>query len=640
MKFHAQNRNINEQNRLVAVLNDYHGRKKFSADVLDLLIAKGMDANAYLQGGIIAGQSVSSAILELLNLEIRGKYKDFDVFYTPESQLSSSVITRPFNHRYLDYTPATDLQAICSSYSDHCSFVPVDKLSYRIINSVTQDMMNYVQFEMILTDKPTSIEQLAKNVLAGFDMNAVKVALFKDSFNGLPCLMVCDEYLDFIQSGVIKPVTAITPLRTLIRLLKKEHEMKNISLDKECFDTLIGIYHNKTKHMLGGDRDNFERLNGSAVSDIFLNQLPRKVLKKLKKYFDINELSDERTDFQIANHTRFRQFFVRKDIDILDVAEKIEPNLLMRLKSSKTLDQIGTEFVLNLLNDVPMNLQPLMSDELILELANADKGYSFRSLLRHLSRNTPENYLYEVKASFISSLNKRFSISNSCSDLVNLSNVITGYDCGRSHAVFIAAAIYSYESRGHHFSYSECINLINGSNNDFLWITSDGIHTGLSFGWAMFKAGLSKFQSLFEACNPARCSQFVIGIECGASEGKATRLIRQYSHHSDQDDIPFARDDNSCLAESIASLLRLDRQSVPSFHLLGRSWKQALCDWALSIGMTLSWSSTAPEGRSIAVGHSPDGTKHAVVVDDGVFSFDPHPEQSFLESILYYLSFN
>ncbi|WP_196160849.1 hypothetical protein [Reinekea sp. G2M2-21] len=107
------------------------------------------------------------------------------------------------------------------------------------------------------------------------------------------------------------------------------------------------------------------------------------------------------------------------------------------------------------------------------------------------------------------------------------------------------------------------------------------------------------------------------------------------------DDVPFLTKDESCLTHSISFLLGIDREVVPDFHLMGRAhWKSALVDWIESIGKTVSASTNAPTGRSIAVGKHSSGLKHAVVVNNGEFVFDPDDDQEFLDSIDYFISVN
>ncbi|WP_196160848.1 hypothetical protein [Reinekea sp. G2M2-21] len=311
----------NNVHPLEEIIRDYHGKKSFAVKILDLLLEKGMDAKGYLEGGIIAGQSVSSAILELLQLDLRGQYKDFDVFYTHQSKLIDSTVTRPFNPKDVANPLTAQIEPVYCSYGGFTGFETIDKGKYQIRDSQTVGKMNYILFNIHRYKETDQMEETATTLLQGFDINAVKVALFRDPKTTLPKLVVCDEYMDFIKTGTLKAVTAITPLRTLLRLLKKQHELKAASLDEVSFNTLLSIYHKQTQNLSHNDPEGPYSLKGSVVSDIFLCQHPKKVRANFSNYFTLAEMPQERVDFQIANHTRFTQFLVRRDIQLPAIKE-------------------------------------------------------------------------------------------------------------------------------------------------------------------------------------------------------------------------------------------------------------------------------------------------------------------------------
>lgn len=90
----------------------------------------------------------------------------------------------------------------------------------------------------------------------------------------------------------------------------------------------------------------------------------------------------------------------------------------------------------------------------------------------------------------------------------------------------------------------------------------------------------------------------------------------------------------NCLATSLACLLDINISDVPEFEEMARhDWKRCLKEWLCSLGLAIYTTQDAPKGFAIAVGWSPRGVLHAVVVKDGAFYHDPSTKNEFLVKI-------
>lgn len=87
----------------------------------------------------------------------------------------------------------------------------------------------------------------------------------------------------------------------------------------------------------------------------------------------------------------------------------------------------------------------------------------------------------------------------------------------------------------------------------------------------------------------------------------------------------------NCLQAAVATLTRLPLDAVPHFLLFGDLWWQAFVLWLDGSGYELV-TPEVDEARMLAIGQSPRGFTHAVIVD-GDRILDPHPDESGLVSV-------
>jgi hypothetical protein len=109
--------------------------------------------------------------------------------------------------------------------------------------------------------------------------------------------------------------------------------------------------------------------------------------------------------------------------------------------------------------------------------------------------------------------------------------------------------------------------------------------------------------------------------------------VKQTKFHSD------TRRGN-CFAAAIATLLDMPLHAVPELEE-SDNWHETLFAWLDLLGYEFEIAyNDAPKGFAIAGGISSRGVKHAVIVQDGQFVFDPHPSNTFVEKVSEYWTFS
>jgi hypothetical protein len=91
----------------------------------------------------------------------------------------------------------------------------------------------------------------------------------------------------------------------------------------------------------------------------------------------------------------------------------------------------------------------------------------------------------------------------------------------------------------------------------------------------------------------------------------------------------------NCMASALAIMTNRSIDDVPAIETMGTSWHLPLFKWLKEIGYTYS-ATQNPSGLLIANGMSCRGIAHSIITVDGKFFHDPHPNESYLDSISQY----
>ncbi|MBM9509976.1 hypothetical protein [Actinacidiphila acididurans] len=113
------------------------------------------------------------------------------------------------------------------------------------------------------------------------------------------------------------------------------------------------------------------------------------------------------------------------------------------------------------------------------------------------------------------------------------------------------------------------------------------------------------------------------------------RQVTQTILHEQDGDVP-----GNCLQAAVASLLDLDLNVVPHF-ITHDDWLNRLIVFGQEHGYLVrcEWQPETPTPLGIAIGPSPRGVQHAVVVIDDETAWDPHPSRAGLLSVSLVLEF-
>ena len=169
--------------------------------------------------GIVAGQAVASAILDLYGGG-GGVYNDIDVF--------RRVTSNPVRLRRDRASATVGLTTVGVQYSDDeysglSNFLDAVR-SYQVSSVTREGMLNYVNCALP--------RQLGRNLSAGrviqsFDLNCVRVAVDLEANT-----LVWDRHFErFLHSRQLEITAVHTPWHTFLRLLKKLEELPGVYAD-------------------------------------------------------------------------------------------------------------------------------------------------------------------------------------------------------------------------------------------------------------------------------------------------------------------------------------------------------------------------------------------------------------------------
>ncbi|MEZ8295835.1 hypothetical protein AB6D11_18600 [Vibrio splendidus] len=190
--------------------------------------------------GVIAGQSVTSAIFECLGIMDAPPYKDLDVFVTKEEREALGV-----SEQALLYPDRTSRNGLLKSKSDtghgaftgsyEVSIASIDRGSYTIINSLNvpwNPRINLTEYlstkapfsgNIINDDNPVGYPEPGTHlsVIEGFDINACQAALDHEKQE----VVMSEAFVNFLFQRELDVTYYATPMHTSIRLLKKRDQL-------------------------------------------------------------------------------------------------------------------------------------------------------------------------------------------------------------------------------------------------------------------------------------------------------------------------------------------------------------------------------------------------------------------------------
>lgn len=159
--------------------------------------------------------------------------------------------------------PVTDNEPnLDGAVVDYINEIGTDN-NYKISKTERKGLINYIYVDV---DYMTDLKSLATNLLNDFDINATKAAILlnnryfstKDKdfyFNDE--ILIQEEFTDFLKTKELKSLKTKTPLKTMMRLLKKQKEF-GAYLNEEHLDSVYQVSRGKRIHITG---ENFKKFS-------------------------------------------------------------------------------------------------------------------------------------------------------------------------------------------------------------------------------------------------------------------------------------------------------------------------------------------------------------------------------------------
>lgn len=177
------------------------------------------------ESGIIAGQAVCSAILDLYFNKSGQVYNDIDVFYSQANKPLLAKELAPILYKKLTTTVHHTYAVYAQDVYGHI-YVP-NHHRYHVVNSQSIGMLNFIECEFSEANFAVRPQSDAQSLIDSFDFNCVQVAVDIKSQE----LVWTKEFEEFVKNRQLKIVRLHTPYHSAIRLFKKASELKNVFID-------------------------------------------------------------------------------------------------------------------------------------------------------------------------------------------------------------------------------------------------------------------------------------------------------------------------------------------------------------------------------------------------------------------------
>ena len=175
--------------------------------------------------GVVAGQSVASALMEELG-KGPGVYNDIDIFMPADAQREAEMNSQGHLER-----ESLRLGIPLASLDEYRALGMTEGSDLHILGSTEDGVLNYVWCKCSdeLTLSPAKI-------VYSFDLNCVEVAIDLKTKR----LYWSQGFEYFLQTRELQITSVSTPVRTLLRYLKKRDELKAFGKDEFVANMLAG----------------------------------------------------------------------------------------------------------------------------------------------------------------------------------------------------------------------------------------------------------------------------------------------------------------------------------------------------------------------------------------------------------------
>jgi len=186
--------------------------------------------------GAIAGQAVASAIFEVLELDITPVYNDLDIFIPLTGYMLSGqaedFVSKVSSKNTLD-NELVSRHEVFSSVDKYGLMSTYTQFKYSVVHTARYGMVNKIWIKMPVLSRGASIKSSRRNivhtVIKDFDINGTQVGLWLGDAE--PQIIFTEEFLQFLVTRQLEIINWNTPAHSLIRLVKKQAELKTVYVD-------------------------------------------------------------------------------------------------------------------------------------------------------------------------------------------------------------------------------------------------------------------------------------------------------------------------------------------------------------------------------------------------------------------------
>lgn len=213
--------------------------------------------------GYVAGQAVSSAVMDLLGEQGGGVYNDVDLFFDKQ-HLEELWLWYHMGEMYEGVTPSMwqfeearqnfymfAARATQSHYGEICFS---GQTLYRVASSHREGLLNFIACEFVVRENEQG------SLLNGFDLNCVQVGVNLETQE----LFWTPSFLEFVDTKQLRVCTLQTPSHTAIRFVRKLAELPGVFGNVEQAMTLIAYAQTHVFEDRRGRNIEFDNLDDLA----------------------------------------------------------------------------------------------------------------------------------------------------------------------------------------------------------------------------------------------------------------------------------------------------------------------------------------------------------------------------------------
>lgn len=189
-----------------------------------------------LKNAVIAGGAVCNLIHNYFNKK-NSPVNDIDIFVFHEKESNNK-----------DYN-------LDGAFINYNFLIKTDKNEqYKILSTNRDGYINYIHVEV---ENKENIEDLTKTLLKNFDINSTKGAIILETSK----LIILDEFIDFLNNQQLEATSIKTPIKTILRLLKKQNEL-DVFLNKSHIESIYQFARFRETVII---QENFEKFKKEII---------------------------------------------------------------------------------------------------------------------------------------------------------------------------------------------------------------------------------------------------------------------------------------------------------------------------------------------------------------------------------------